>query len=200
MRDGLPVRAGRALHHRHLAAARRRAFLPDLLRPGRSRRERASAPRRLDLPARRLAVGAWPAPPLVCMGWHPEQGFIRYDWTRLRRGDDRLHPRARLADASGRARGVGRVDARRTNGGSFYGQPHVEFAPLFGHQYSHVWIDFRGIQDAYMRGKGIDYFENSRRATLRAAALRDRQSHAVERLRRATRGGSRASTGRATPT
>ncbi|MDI1253854.1 glucoamylase family protein, partial [Thermomonas sp.] len=29
---------------------------------------------------------------------------------------------------------------------------------------SHLWIDFRGIQDAYMRGKGIDYFENSRRA------------------------------------
>jgi hypothetical protein len=28
-----------------------------------------------------------------------------------------------------------------------------------------VWIDFRGIQDAFMRGKGIDYFENSRRAT-----------------------------------
>ena len=35
---------------------------------------------------------------------------------------------------------------------------------MFGHQYSHVWIDFRGIQDAYMREKGIDYFENSRRA------------------------------------
>jgi hypothetical protein len=42
----------------------------------------------------------------------------------------------------------------------------VQFAPLFGHQYSHVWIDFRNIQDAYMRGRGIDYFENSRRATL----------------------------------
>ena len=40
------------------------------------------------------------------------------------------------------------------------------FAPLFGHQYSHVWIDYRGIQDAYMRARGIDYFENSRRATL----------------------------------
>ncbi|HZD04798.1 MAG TPA: glucoamylase family protein, partial [Longimicrobiales bacterium] len=38
--------------------------------------------------------------------------------------------------------------------------------PLFGHQYSHVWIDFRGIQDDFMREKGIDYFENSRRATL----------------------------------
>ena len=35
---------------------------------------------------------------------------------------------------------------------------------MFGHQYSHVWIDFRGIQDAFMREKGIDYFENSRRA------------------------------------
>ncbi len=37
---------------------------------------------------------------------------------------------------------------------------------MFGHQYSHCWIDFRGIADAYMRGKGITYFENSRRATL----------------------------------
>ncbi|MGI8470576.1 MAG: glucoamylase family protein, partial [Pyrinomonadaceae bacterium] len=36
---------------------------------------------------------------------------------------------------------------------------------LFIHQLSHVWIDFRGIQDDFMRSKGIDYFENSRRAT-----------------------------------
>ena len=49
---------------------------------------------------------------------------------------------------------------------TFYGQENVQFDPLFGHQYSHVWIDFRGIQDEYMRAKGIDYFENSRRATL----------------------------------
>ena len=45
------------------------------------------------------------------------------------------------------------------------GQAYLNFAPLFGHQYSHLWIDYRGIQDDYMRGKGIDYFENSRRAT-----------------------------------
>ena len=37
---------------------------------------------------------------------------------------------------------------------------------MFTHQLSHVWIDFRGIRDAFMRAKGIDYFENSRRATL----------------------------------
>jgi hypothetical protein len=39
------------------------------------------------------------------------------------------------------------------------------FGPLFGHQYSHIWIDFRGIRDAAMRREGLDYFENSRRAT-----------------------------------
>jgi hypothetical protein len=48
----------------------------------------------------------------------------------------------------------------------FQGQEYVQFAPLFGHQYSHIWIDFRNVQDAYMRSRGIDYFENSRRATL----------------------------------
>lgn len=48
----------------------------------------------------------------------------------------------------------------------YYGYEHLNFPPLFGHQYSHIWIDFRGIQDAYMRERGIDYFENSRRATL----------------------------------
>jgi hypothetical protein len=37
--------------------------------------------------------------------------------------------------------------------------------PLFSHQLSHVWVDFRRIQDRYMRDRGIDYFENSRRAT-----------------------------------
>ena len=47
-----------------------------------------------------------------------------------------------------------------------YGKSYVNFPPLFGHQYSHCWIDFRYINDAYMTSKGITYFENSRRATL----------------------------------
>jgi hypothetical protein len=46
-----------------------------------------------------------------------------------------------------------------------YGYDYLYAGPLFTHQLSHTWIDFRGIQDAFMRGKGIDYFENSRRAT-----------------------------------
>jgi hypothetical protein len=46
-----------------------------------------------------------------------------------------------------------------------YGYEYLYAGSLFIHQFSHVWIDFRGIQDAPMLEKGIDYFENSRRAT-----------------------------------
>ena len=48
--------------------------------------------------------------------------------------------------------------------GVYQGQEYLSFGPLFGHQYSHVWIDFRDIQDAYMRGS--TYFLNSRSAAL----------------------------------
>jgi len=47
----------------------------------------------------------------------------------------------------------------------YEGLAHVAFPPLFGHQFSQAFIDFRGIADSYMKVKGIDYFENSRRAT-----------------------------------
>jgi hypothetical protein len=46
-----------------------------------------------------------------------------------------------------------------------YGYEYVHAGPLFTHQLSHIWIDFRGIRDDYMRERGLDYFENSRRAT-----------------------------------
>jgi len=46
-----------------------------------------------------------------------------------------------------------------------YDYEYLFAGPLFIHQFSHIWIDFRGIQDAFMREHGSDYFENSRRAT-----------------------------------
>ncbi len=108
----------------------------------------------------------WAAPraPLVALGWHPESGFLGYDW----RGYNEAMIVYILALGSPThavppAAWTGWTAAYRW--GTFYGQTHVGFAPLFGHHYSHVWIDFRGIQDAYMQGRGIDYFENSRRAT-----------------------------------
>jgi hypothetical protein len=46
-----------------------------------------------------------------------------------------------------------------------YGYEYLYSGPLFTHQLSHLWIDFRGIRDPFMKERGIDYFENSRRAT-----------------------------------
>ncbi|MFN2636793.1 MAG: glucoamylase family protein [Gemmatimonadaceae bacterium] len=104
-------------------------------------------------------------PPVVNMGWKPESGYIISDWKGYDEGmivyilalGSPTHP----IDPSGWTGWTSTY-----HWADFYGQPHVNFAPLFGHQYSHVWIDFRGIKDEYMRGKGIDYFENSRRATI----------------------------------
>jgi len=49
---------------------------------------------------------------------------------------------------------------------TLYGQTYVYFPPLFGHQYSHCWIDFRHVADRYMTNRNSTYFENSRRATI----------------------------------
>lgn len=103
-------------------------------------------------------------PPIVSMGWRPENGFIDYYW----RGFNEAMLLYVLALGSptyplGAEAWTAWTQTYRW--GSYYNQEHVGFAPLFGHQYSQIWIDFRGIRDAYMRGRGIDYFENSRRAT-----------------------------------
>ena len=109
---------------------------------------------------------------LVRMGWRPEaapyqnpRGFITSQWAGYDEGmilyvlalGSPTHP----VDPAAWTQWTSTYKWDR-----FQGQEFVQFAPLFGHQYSHLWVDFRGIQDAYMRGKGIDYFENSRRATL----------------------------------
>jgi len=104
-------------------------------------------------------------PPAIVLGWTPEQGPMPYDWG----GYDEtmiLQVLALGSPTHPAADGLWGHYVKTFRWGVFHGQEHVGFAPLFGHQYSHVWIDFRGIRDPYMRAKGIDYFENSRRATL----------------------------------
>lgn len=105
--------------------------------------------------------------PLIALGWHPERGFIDADW----RGYNEamlLYILAIGAPVHGIA-----ADAWESWCASYprywgesQGYTFLRFPALFIHQYSHVWIDFRGIADPYMRAKGMDYFENSRRATL----------------------------------
>lgn len=98
-------------------------------------------------------------------GWRPESGFITARWIGYNEG--------MLLYLLGMGAATNPLSADhwatwtsgyhwRTN----YGQAFVHFPPLFGHQYSHCWIDFRHTADPYMRGKGLTYFENSRRATL----------------------------------
>ena len=101
----------------------------------------------------------------VCHGWTPETGFLPYDWG----GYNEAMILYLLALGSPTFPISANAWAAWTSSyvwQTHYGQAFIVFPPLFGHQYSHVWIDFRGIQDAYMRDKGLDYFENSRRATL----------------------------------
>jgi len=104
-------------------------------------------------------------PPVVSMGWHPEDGFINSDWKGYDEGMI-VYVLALGSPTHSIDPAAWTQWTATYNWATFYGQTHVNFAPLFGHQYSHVWIDFRGIQDAFMREKGIDYFENSRRATV----------------------------------
>ncbi len=62
-----------------------------------------------------------------------------------------------------------------------YDYEFVYAGPLFIHQLSHLWIDFRGIQDDFVRDRGLDYFENSRRATYvqREYAIRNPREFAL---------------------
>lgn len=105
--------------------------------------------------------------PAVSLGWHPETGFIEHDWIgynesmivyiiALGAEENGLDPDAWEAWTSG-------YDPQWS---SHHGEEHLQFSPLFGHQFSHAWVDFRGIHDAYMAERGIDYFENSRRASV----------------------------------
>lgn len=101
----------------------------------------------------------------MSMGWHPESGFIENDW----HGYNEAMILLIMAMGSPThpiPAGSWQKWCETYVWDEFQGQEYVQFDPLFGYQYSHIWIDFRGVQDEYMRSKGIDYFENSRRATI----------------------------------
>jgi hypothetical protein len=100
----------------------------------------------------------------VTHGWKPGRGFLKYRWEGY---DEALilyvlglgSPTFPLPRES--------YDAWLSTYAwrKIYGHELVHAGPLFVHQMSHLWIDFRGIRDSYMRERGLDYFENSRRAT-----------------------------------
>ncbi|HET6545402.1 MAG TPA: glucoamylase family protein [Rhodanobacteraceae bacterium] len=100
----------------------------------------------------------------VSMGWTPERGFIRWRW--IGYAEALILYALALGSPShpvGPAAYAGWLAGYRWK--RIYDFAHVYAGPLFIHQFSHIWIDFRRIADAYMAPRQIDYFENSRRAT-----------------------------------
>jgi hypothetical protein len=96
--------------------------------------------------------------PVLPHGWTPESGFLQYRWDDysemmmmylLGLGSD-AHPLPAKAWDSWK-RSTFEYDGIRYIG---------SFAPLFIHQYSQAWFDFRGKRDRY-----ADYFKNSIIAT-----------------------------------
>ncbi|MEO8063578.1 MAG: glucoamylase family protein [Pseudomonadota bacterium] len=101
---------------------------------------------------------------LLCHGFKPEKGFLRYHW----QGYDEALILYLLALGSP-THGIGpecfAAWCRSYSWRKIYGISYLHAGPLFVHQMSHIWCDFRGIRDSFMRAHDCDYFENSRRAT-----------------------------------
>ena len=113
----------------------------------------------------------------VVHGWKPGSGFLNYGWEGYSEAlllytlglGSPTHP---LTESSFPAW------TATYQWENLYGIDHLFAGPLFIHQFSHAWIDFRGIRDRFMRDKRCDYFENSRRATYvqREYAIRNPRS------------------------
>ena len=110
----------------------------------------------------------------ITHGWRPESGFIAH---RYRGYDEGLllyilglgSPTHSLPPESYRAY------CATYEWKTLYDRELLYSGPLFTHQLSHLWVDFRGIRDEFMRAHDSDYFENSRQATFvqQAYAIRN---------------------------
>ncbi len=102
--------------------------------------------------------------PTLTHGWRPEDGFIPYRWRGYDEGlllyilglGSPTHP---LPPESYTAY------TESYEWKNICGRELLYSGPLFTHQLSHMWVDFRGIRDDFMRQHNSDYFANSRQAS-----------------------------------
>jgi hypothetical protein len=99
-------------------------------------------------------------------GWKPESGFLRYRWDSYYSEAHLLYILALASPTfpvkpEGYLQWVSTFQLKKP-----YDIEYLYAGPLFIHQFSHLWIDFRGIRDDFNKKTDFDYFENSRRATL----------------------------------
>ena len=107
-------------------------------------------------------------------GWKPECGFLHYGWEGYSEGII-LYVLGLASPTYPFAQRDYLAWTATYQWENLYGYDFLYAGPLFIHQFSHAWIDFRGLRDEFMREKQCDYFENSRRATYvqREYALRN---------------------------
>ena len=115
----------------------------------------------------------------LAQGWKPEFGFLRYGWE----GYDEATILYLLALGSP----THPLPAESFGGWTvtyqwerLLGQDVLYAGPLFTHLFSHAFIDFRGIRDAFMREKNSDYFENTRRTVALHREYAARNPHDFE--------------------
>jgi hypothetical protein len=101
----------------------------------------------------------------ISHGWTPEAEFLPYRWDTGYSEAVILYALALGSptfpiDPQGYQDWISTFEWRKV-----YDIEYLYAGPLFIHQMSHLWVDFRGIQDDFNRRLGVDYFENSRRAT-----------------------------------
>ncbi len=100
----------------------------------------------------------------VALGWKTECGFLNYGWQGYNEAIV-LYALGLGSDTHRLTRSSFETWTETYQWENLYGIDFLYAGPLFMHQFSHAWIDFRGIRDSFMREKDCDYFENSRRAT-----------------------------------
>jgi hypothetical protein len=101
----------------------------------------------------------------LCHGWRPEEGFLPFRWEGY---DEALILYLLALGSPTHAIPSTSYDAwcSTYEWKCIYDIEYLYAGPLFTHQLSHIWVDFRGIRDRFMQAHDLDYFENSRRATL----------------------------------
>jgi hypothetical protein len=99
----------------------------------------------------------------IMHGWKPECGFLHYGWEGYSEATI-LYVLALASTTHPLPQGAYAAWTTTYQWENLYDCDWLFAGPLFIHLFSHAWIDFRGIRDAFMREKSSDYFENSQRA------------------------------------
>jgi hypothetical protein len=116
----------------------------------------------------------------ICHGWQPETGKLPWHWEGY---DEALVLYLLALGSPTHPIPAASYDAwcATYQWKEVEGIAYLHAGPLFIHQMSHLWVDFRGVQDRFMRAHGSDYFLNSRAGAQvqQRYAMRNPRRHAM---------------------